>query len=1354
MSRAFAAAAALSLQFLCTPVAAQSWTGGGGDANWSTSANWSGGAPSNGLGGLALFSLGGSPLASTLDVPWTLTNLQLFNFNWTIGGSVLTLSGNGTVQQFGGAPTITNDIVLVGNRTFDIGSSLALSNVSGTGTLAKTGNGTLTIGNLASSGNVTVIGGTLVASPTANMPNVTVDATLVTNAGQWGSLSGAGTVTIEGATFFNQAVDTTFSGSIAGPGELNKAGPGRLTLGGSNSWSGLTTVAMDGTLEIAGPAAFPPGGTVLNQGTLALGADATIAAIFGTGNVQVTGGTINGGGSWIYSGSTIVTGGSLLTTNLQSQGAMTVAFPGTWTTIGNATIGRLAGNGTTILQGDLVVGTDGQDSTYEGFVQQGPAVSSFNKVGAGTLTITNQLDSPVILQAGALRLQAAAVNSSVLVKAGAKLSGLGTANTIQVEAGGTIEPSLLAANTVSGAGSVRININGTALVSQYGQVNPIFFDATGMALELAGSYVPVPGNSFTIVDAFNRTGTFNGLPAGTVIPDFNGVPLRISYTGGDGNDVVLSVATQAITHSVTGNGSISPSSPHVVVHGQPAVFTITPADNNHLVSVGGDCGGLLTGNTYSIAAVVADCTLTATFGQTNYLVTPVTAVNGTIAPAAVQFVAPGAKATFTITPSTGFAVEVGGTCPAGSFAGTVYTTGVIVQDCTVAPAFSVAKYTITPSAGAGGTISPSTDFLAEHGTTPTLTVTPDPGFVASVGGTCGGMLSGTTYTVNPVTASCTVSATFSAVHTYSVVLEGYQVVGPYVDTTAGGGGTVTYMSATRKLTLDLPFSGLADTAAHIHGPAARGEIAPVLFTLAPGNPKSDEVTLTPEQEAMLLAGQLYVDLESVIYPQGHIRGQIDNLGATVLHTLTVAKPATGLIQGGTEAGNNLLNCGDRCTMQVPHGAIVELMGIGGSPGLAIQWGGDCSAAPLDEHCELAMDGDKSVSGSFVQQPVQGTDMRSTLTAAPNPAAAGQDVTFTFTMENLGPPPVAMAGELALPAGMTFVSASAGCEFSSDPSDAYVYCEPAGSLAAGASATFSIVLRAAAPGTYPVVSDTYGYDQSDFDASNNSATVNLVVNPGARMSNISTRMQVGTGNDVMIGGFVIGGSGTKRVAIVATGPSLAPFGIANPLANPMLTLVRSSDQAVIATNDDWQGGSNAAELTAAGFAPSNPLEAAILADLPPGAYTAIVSGADNGTGVSVIGVYEVDHPETPLINISTRGRVLTGNDVMIGGFVVSGAAPKALAIVATGPSLAAFGITSPLANPRITLVRSSDQAVVATNDDWQGDANASQLQAAGFSPGDPLEAGLYVTLPPGAYTVIVEGVDGGTGVGVIGVYATN
>jgi hypothetical protein len=238
---------------------------------------------------------------------------------------------------------------------------------------------------------------------------------------------------------------------------------------------------------------------------------------------------------------------------------------------------------------------------------------------------------------------------------------------------------------------------------------------------------------------------------------------------------------------------------------------------------------------------------------------------------------------------------------------------------------------------------------------------------------------------------------------------------------------------------------------------------------------------------------------------------------------------------------------------------------------------------------------------------------------------------------------------------------------------------------------------------------------------------------------------------MIGGFVIGGAANKTVAIVATGPSLSAFGIANPLANPTLQLVRSSDQSVIASNDDWGTAANAAQLTATGFAPSHALESAILITLAPGAYTAIVSGAGGGTGVGIVAVYEVDHPEIPLINISTRGQVLTGSDVMIGGFIIQGSGPRTVAITATGPSLASFGIANPLANPTLTLVRSSDQSVIATNDDWGSAPNAAQIQASGFAPSNALESAILVTLPPGAYTAIVSGAGGGTGVGIVAVY---
>jgi photosystem II stability/assembly factor-like uncharacterized protein len=255
----------------------------------------------------------------------------------------------------------------------------------------------------------------------------------------------------------------------------------------------------------------------------------------------------------------------------------------------------------------------------------------------------------------------------------------------------------------------------------------------------------------------------------------------------------------------------------------------------------------------------------------------------------------------------------------------------------------------------------------------------------------------------------------------------------------------------------------------------------------------------------------------------------------------------------------------------------------------------------------------------------------------------------------------------------------------------------------------------------------------------------------RLANISTRGQVQTGFDVMIGGFVISGSAPKTVVIRAIGPSLATFGVTGALANPTLQLVRSSDNATIATNDDWGTAANAAQITASGFAPSHPQESAMYLTLQPGAYTAIVSGVGNTSGVGLVEVYEVDHPEVALINISTRGKVQTGFDVMIGGFVVLGDGPQTVVIRAIGPSLANFGVNGALANPTMQLIRISDNATIATNDDWGSASNAALIQSSGFAPSNALESAILISLQPGAYTAIVSGVQNGTGVGLVEVY---
>jgi hypothetical protein len=254
----------------------------------------------------------------------------------------------------------------------------------------------------------------------------------------------------------------------------------------------------------------------------------------------------------------------------------------------------------------------------------------------------------------------------------------------------------------------------------------------------------------------------------------------------------------------------------------------------------------------------------------------------------------------------------------------------------------------------------------------------------------------------------------------------------------------------------------------------------------------------------------------------------------------------------------------------------------------------------------------------------------------------------------------------------------------------------------------------------------------------------------RLANISTRMQVQLGDNVLIAGFAIYGNSQKTVVIRARGPSLASVGVSNVLADPQLQLY--SGQTPIGSNDDWQTSGSATTLQEIGLAPSDPREPAFVAQLNSGLYTVIVRGAQATTGVATIEVFEIDNAAAPLVNLSTRGLVLTGDDVMIAGFIIHGNDPQTVVVNVAGPSLGRAGLSNTLADPTLTLVRSADNTIIATNDNWVSAPNASQIQASGFAPGHSLEPAIMMTLAPGAYTAIVRGVGGGTGIALVGVFA--
>jgi hypothetical protein len=276
---------------------------------------------------------------------------------------------------------------------------------------------------------------------------------------------------------------------------------------------------------------------------------------------------------------------------------------------------------------------------------------------------------------------------------------------------------------------------------------------------------------------------------------------------------------------------------------------------------------------------------------------------------------------------------------------------------------------------------------------------------------------------------------------------------------------------------------------------------------------------------------------------------------------------------------------------------------------------------------------------------------------------------------------------------------------------------------------------------------------------------VLVGQVSTLGNISTRGSVQTGDNVMIGGFIIQGSETKRVIIRAVGPELTQYGVPNALANPTLELYTGG--ALLASNNNWAttiiGGIIATnqvhDIQASGYAPGDALESAIIAELPPGSYTAIVRGVNNSTGVALADVYDLS-PETHSIlgNISTRSFVQTGDKVMIGGLTVAGTGPKRVLVRAIGPELTQYAVPNAMVNPTLELY-DANRALIASNDNWMttiigGVISSDQvrdIQNSGYAPGDTRESAVIADLPPGNYTAIVRGVSNTTGVALVEVY---
>lgn len=259
-----------------------------------------------------------------------------------------------------------------------------------------------------------------------------------------------------------------------------------------------------------------------------------------------------------------------------------------------------------------------------------------------------------------------------------------------------------------------------------------------------------------------------------------------------------------------------------------------------------------------------------------------------------------------------------------------------------------------------------------------------------------------------------------------------------------------------------------------------------------------------------------------------------------------------------------------------------------------------------------------------------------------------------------------------------------------------------------------------------------------------------IKPFAQLLNISARLHTGTGDNVLIGGFVLSGTVSKKVLVRVLGPSLGGSGVTGSLSDPMVEL-HNGTGAIIASNDNWKD-TQQSQIAATGLAPSDDHESAILISLAPGAYTAIAHGVSNTSGVVLLEIYDLDQSvDARLGNVSARGFVDLGDNILIGGAIIGGGNGGVNVVVARalGPSLAASGVQNAMQDPVLEL-HNQQGTLLATNDNWK-DGNQQAISDNGFAPSNDHEAAIFAVLPPGAYTAVVFGKNKTTGVALVEFY---
>ncbi len=656
-------------------------------------------------------------------------------------GGTVTFAVTGTIALTSGPIGVPNGVIISGPGADQLqvsGSGSSQIFIVASAATAQISGLTLTDGNAGTGGQ----GGAIYNQGTLSLTGMAISANSAGDSG--GGVYNAGTLVIRATTLNGNSVGDA---TCAGGGAIRSEGTGSSLSIVNSTISGNSAAACSG-----GGISFNDGTTIIVSSTV----DANSAGLSG-GNVYKgsTAAAVTLRNAIISAGTT----GGGTPTNPDLHGAV----GGGLTSLGYNLV-QTRGDGTGYAASDLPGGTD-------------PSLAALANYSGPTNTQALQSTSPAIdavPTASCLDLD----GSSMLV----------------TDQRGVTRPQGIACDI--GAFEVRqsafsVSVNGSGTVSASDPTPPI---SGGIA-------------SCTSSGGANCSAVYSGDPTSQVT--LTATPtVGYSFTGWGGDcsgtstcnlmtdqphsaTATFAITTYTVTPSAGANGTISPNTPQTVNYNGTTTFTVTP-NTGYTASVGGTCGGSLVGTTYTTNAITTNCTVVASFAINTYTVTPSAGANGTISPNTPQTVNYNGTTTFTVTPNTGYTASVGGTC-GGSLVGTTYTTNAITTNCTVVASFAINTYTVTPSAGANGTISPNTPQTVNYNGTTTFTVTPNTGYTASVGGTCGGSLVGTTYTTNAITTNCTVVASF-AITTYTVTPSAGAngTISPNTPQTVNYNGTTTF----------------------------------------------------------------------------------------------------------------------------------------------------------------------------------------------------------------------------------------------------------------------------------------------------------------------------------------------------------------------------------------------------------------------------------------------------------------------------------------------------------------------------------------------------------------------------------